>query len=215
MLLVHEVNPELLIHCSAQYHTAIMEHLTPLIYCDRFSEADAGELRRMVTFHARCGWKILKHSRQLYTTRHQLPLLSFCTTQLADMLIRESPEDPIASEVVSFCLESLAETKAGFAICGPLSSLFQRRAEQHGVPLPPRIGQPMQYTVDDVLDACTRLGYTIPLDQTFRHIDRAIAMEWPGEWERQVVATQKEGRRSARRFSSSDPNMSIGALLND
>lgn len=197
----------------------MMEHLTPLIYCDHFSEIDAGELRRMVTFHARTGWNILKFSRQLYTTRHQLPLLSFCTLQLADMLVRESPEEPIASEVVSFCLESLAETKAGFAICGPLSSLFRRTAERQGVPLPPdidsKIGRPMQYTVDDILDACTRLAYTMPLDQTLRHIDRAIAMEWPGEWDRQVVATQREGRRPAHRLSSGDQDMSIRALLNN
>ena len=195
-----------------------MEHLTPLIYCGRFSEEDADELRRMVIFHARSGWNILKYSRQLYTTRHQLPLLSFCTLQLADMLVRECPEEPIASEVVSFCLESLAETKAGFAICGPLASLFRRTAEQQGIPLPPdidsKIGRPIQYTVDDILDACTRLAYTMPLDQIYRHIDRAIAMEWPGEWERQVVATQREGRRSAHGASPSDQYMSIGALLN-
>lgn len=220
VLLAGQASNEPLTDSSIQYHTAVMEHLTPLIYCNRFSDVDAEELRRMVIFHARRGLDVVKHSRHLYKTRYQLPLLSFCTLQLADMLVRESPEDPVASDVVSFCLESLAETKAGFAICGPLASLFRRTAEQHGIPIAPdieaKLGGPVQYTVDHILDACTRLAYTMPLDQTFRHIDRAIAMEWPAEWERQVVATKPgEGRRSAHKPSPSEQYMSIGSLLND
>ena len=197
-----------------------MEHLTPLVYCNRFIEVDAEELRRMVTFHARRGFEILRHSRRLYTTRHQMPLLSFCTLQLADMLVRESPEDPLASDVVSFCLESLAETKAGFALCGPLSSLFRKTAEHQGIPISPdidaKLGPPIHYTVDHILDACTRLAYTMPLEQTFRHIDRAIAMEWPAEWERQVTGSKTgEGRRLVHGPSPSEQYMSIGSLLND
>lgn len=193
----------------------------PLMYCNHFSVADTDELRRMIVYHARMGLEILGHSRRLYTTRYQMPLLSFCVLHLGDILVRESAADPPATDVVTFCLEMLARTQAGFGICGPLSSLFRKTAEQHNVPFPrdieERIGQPIQYTVDDVLDACTRLAYAMPLDQTFRHIDRAIASQWSHEWERQVIATQQLTKSSERahRPSTSEQYMNIGALLND
>ena len=194
----------------------------PLVNCGHFAPADTEELRRMVVFHAREGLEILGHSRRLYTTRYQVPLLSFCVLHLGDILIRESPNDPPATEVMTFCLEMLARTRAGFAICGPLSSLFRKTAEHHNIQLPSdindRVGGPIDYSVDDILDACTRLAYSMPLDQTYRHIDRAIAHEWAGEWERQVVATQatKTGKETRRPSGGgSDQYMQIGALLND
>lgn len=192
----------------------------PLVYCEHFSKADTDELRHMVLYHARAGLERLEHLRRLYTTRYQMPLLSFCVLHLGDVLVRESNPDVHGTEVVTFCLEMLAKTQAGFAICGPLSSLFRRTAELQGISLSPdiddKIGRPTQYTVDDILDACTRLAYTMPLDQTFRHIDRAIATEWGREWERQVVATQiVETSKRSHRPSNSEQYMQIGALLND
>ena len=187
----------------------------PILYCDRFTTADANELRQMIIYHAHCGLDVLEHSRRLYTTRYQMPMLSFCVLHLGDILIRESPENPPASSVVVFCLEMLSKTEAGFAICGPLSLLFRKTAEQHQIELPPnideKVGQPMAYNVDDILDACTRLQYSMPLDQTRRHIDRSIAADWGAEWARQIEGP----KRAAEKPSSSERYMQIGALLND
>ena len=68
------------------------------------------------------------------------------------------------------------------------------------------------YGVDDILDACTRLSYTQPIDQILLRIDPNIARDWPGQWQRQVVAGFGQSRRGS---NSSGRYMQIGNLLND
>lgn len=68
------------------------------------------------------------------------------------------------------------------------------------------------YVMDDILDACTRLSYTQPLDLILLRIDPEIANEWHGEWQRQVVAATGQARRDS---SSSGRYMQIGNVLND
>ena len=200
---------------SVVYHTAVLQHLVPLLKCNYFRPPDQDELRRMMTYHARCGLDILEHSRRLYTTRYQTPLLSFCILHLGDTLIRHSPQNPPASEVAVFCLEMLAKTSAGFAICGPLSALFRQTATECGVPLPDdlddRVGSSVEYSLDNILDACTRLTYIQPTEQILHHVDSSIAIDWAQEWQQQVV--ESPARR--RRLSAGGHYMAIGSLLND
>ena len=68
------------------------------------------------------------------------------------------------------------------------------------------------YGIDDILDACTRLSYTQPLDQILLCIDPNIARDWAGEWQRQVVAALGQSRRGS---SSGGRYLQIGNLLND
>lgn len=68
------------------------------------------------------------------------------------------------------------------------------------------------YVMDDILDACTRLSYTQPLNQILVHIDPEIAKDWPGEWHKQVVAGVGRARRGS---TSSGRYMQIGNLLNN
>ena len=68
------------------------------------------------------------------------------------------------------------------------------------------------YVMDDILDACTRLTYTQPLDRILPQVDPEIAKEWPGEWQRQVVAANGQARRGS---AASGKYMQIGNLLND
>lgn len=170
----------------------------------------------MVIYHARCGLEILEHSRRLYTTRYQTPLLSFCILHLGDILLRYSPHEPPASDTAVFCLEMLSKTSAGFAVCGPLSAIFRRTAHELSVELPldldDRIGTPTSYTVDEILDACTRLTYRQPTEQTIRHMDQSLAIEWVAEWEKQV---EEPKRKRLRRESSSGRYLQIGSLLNE
>lgn len=145
-----------------------------------------------------------------------MPLLSFCIVHVCDSLVRFSPQDPPASDTVEFCLEVLQQTSAGFALCGPLQSLFCQTAEECGVQCSDEMKATMgsfdHYVMDDILDACTRLSYTQPIDQILLRIDPEIAKDWPGEWQRQVVAATGQARRGS---SSSGRYMSIGNLLND
>lgn len=201
---------------SVIYHTAVLQHLIPLYHSKYFSSADSNELRRMATYHARCGLELLEHSRRLYTTRYQTPLLSFCILHLGDFLIRHSPADPPATDVVVFCLEMLSKTSAGFAICGPLSALFRGTAKECGIPLPKdlddRVGEPREYTIDDILDACTRLTYVQPIEQILRHMDRSVVDDWATEWQKQVVNPSEQHQRQD---SFGRNYMAIESLLTD
>ncbi|KAL9125801.1 MAG: hypothetical protein Q9175_008017, partial [Cornicularia normoerica] len=186
-------------HILVQYHTALVQHVSPLLHCGLFSPEDHAELVRIVMFHARSSVELLAHARRLYSARFSMPLLSFCLVHVCDSLVRFSPHEPPASDTVEFCLEVLQQTSAGFALCGPLQSLFCQTAEECGVQFSDEmrtvIGSFDHYVMDDILDACTRLSYTQPLDLILLRIDPETANEWPGEWQRQVVAATGQARR--------------------
>lgn len=192
-----------------------MQHVNPLLHCGLFSLDDHAELVRIVVFHARSSVELLAHAKRLYSARFSMPLLSFCLVHVCDGLVRFSPQEPPASDTVEFCLEVLQQTSAGFALCGPLQSLFCQTVEECGVHLSDEMRALMgsfdHYVMDDILDACTRLSYTQPLDQILPHIDPETAKEWAGEWQRQVVGANGQGRRGS---SSSGRYMQIGNLLN-
>lgn len=146
---------------SVLYHTALIQHLLPLLNCHYFSGPNEDELRRMAMYHARYGLESIEHLRRLYTTRYQTPFISFCVLHLGDTLLRYSPTDPAASDVATFCLEMLSKTSADFAVCGPVSTLFRETAQELDVQLPPdivgKIAESIEHLMDEILDACTRL----------------------------------------------------------
>ena len=201
--------------CSVQYHTALVQHFSPLLHCGFFTDSDLAELRQIVVFHARSGVEPLEHSRRLYSSRFSLPLMSFCLIHLCDALVRYSPHVPPASQTARFCLDVLHQTRLGFTLCGPLQLLFHQTAQECGVQLPPEMSDTVDsfshYIVDDILDACTRLSYTQPLDQILHHIDPDIAQDWSGEWEKQI----KSRKGKVRRESSSGRYLQVANILND
>lgn len=197
------------------YHCALMQHFTPLLHCNYFAEEDTARLCHLVLFHARTGVDILQHAHRLYSSRYQLPLVTFCSLHISDTLVRYSPEDPPALQTVQFCLESMQQTRIGFGICGPLQQLFLQTAIKCNVELSPEIDSLMEprqhFGVDDVLDACTRLEYTLPLDHVLHHIDPDVAQEWPYQWQRLVLNPVGQ----ARRPSIGERFMQITSLLNN
>ena len=200
---------------SVQYHTALVHHFSPLLHGDLFADSDLNELRRIVLYHARSGIEPLDHSRRLYTSRFSLPILSFCLLQLCDVLVRYSPQDPPAQTVIKLCLEVLNSTRPGFAVCGPLQFLFYQTAVDCGLEIPlelnDMVGSFNHYLVDDILDACTRLTYTMPFDQVLRHIDPELAQDWAEQWQKRVIA--RKGK--ARRESTSGRYLQVANLLNN
>lgn len=171
-------------------------------------------LRHLVISHARSGLDIIEHSKRLYSSRYQLPMMGFCTLHLGDALIRHSPNEPAASKVVSFCMDVLQQARAGFTIYGPLQELFRRAAVEYGVNLPGDIDELMEprqiYDTDDILDACTRLSYTQPLDQILDNIDRSVASEWESQLDQLINVPNEEVERASTR----DRYMQIKSLLN-
>ncbi|KAL8904054.1 MAG: hypothetical protein Q9207_003515 [Kuettlingeria erythrocarpa] len=207
----------LLLH--VQYHVAVVQHLTPLLQCNSFDGPNLRELQRLVVQHAQNGVEILEHGRRLYSARYLLPLVSFCVIHLGDTLIRYAPHDPPATDVVEFCLGILQQASLGFPINGPLQELFRRTAVECGVQLPQHIeqitGQLGNYGMDDILDACTRLDYKQPVDQSVRHIDDNVAEEWPRKWDEIVNSPDRPvSPPSTRKRSGSEKHLRIESLLN-
>ncbi|KAI4264980.1 MAG: hypothetical protein L6R38_009731 [Xanthoria sp. 2 TBL-2021] len=210
-----------------QYHVAVVQHLTPLLQSGFFEGPNLQELRRLVIQHAQSGVELLEHYRRLYSARYLIPLLCFCIIHLGDALIRYSPEEPPASNTVEFSLMLLQQASVGFPICGPLQELFKRTAVDCGAKMPANVdeitGPLRSYGVDDILDACTRLDYKQPVDQSTRHIDDNIAVDWPSKWQEIVNSpNQPETPRSTRRTmststtssSGNEQHMRIASLLN-
>ena len=206
---------------------AVVQHLTPLLQSGYFEGTNLDELRRMVVEHAQKGVEVLERYRHLYSTRYLMPLLSFCIIHLGDALVRYSPDDPPASRTVEFSLGLLQQASVGFPICGPLQDLYIRTAIDCGAKLPPNVeelaGPLGSYGMDDILDACTRLDYKQPVDQSVRHIDDNLAAEWPSKWQEIVENPNRpQAPRSTRKSSSSttssggaDHHMRIASLLNE
>ena len=112
------------------------------------------------------------------------------------------------------CLSTIEETRVGFALCGPLQELFHRTAIECGVVVPDNVDSLIgtsKYAVDQILDACTRLSYTQPLDQVLRHIVPAVADEWSSQWRRIIITPQvgSQQQSSSRRY------LQIDSLLNE
>ncbi|KAL8934880.1 MAG: hypothetical protein Q9216_005689 [Gyalolechia sp. 2 TL-2023] len=209
-----------ILYLHVQYHVAVLQHLTPMLQSGYFAGPNLHELQGLVIKHAQQGIEIMEHARRLYSARYLTPLLSFCVVHIGDALVRYSPHEPPGSDVVEFCLGLLQQASVGFAICGPLQELYRRTAYECGVQLPANIetitGQLGSYGMDDILDACTRLDYKQPVDQSIRHIADNIAEEWPSTWERVVNGPGRPASPSSTRKSpTGEQSLRIKSLLND
>ena len=202
-----------------QYHVAVIQLILPLLESDYFEGPNLLELERIVVKHAQQSIEILEHARRLYSARYLMPLLSFCIIHVGDTLIRYSPKEPPASDVVEFCLGMLQQAGVGFPLCGPLQELFFRTTSECGVALPANSEQVTSqlgsYGVDDILDACTRLDYKQPVDQSVRHVADNIAEEWPSKWE-QIVNNpiRPHAPPQTTKATGVDQQLRIGSLLN-
>ncbi|KAL8660241.1 MAG: hypothetical protein Q9202_006733 [Teloschistes flavicans] len=203
-----------------QYHLAVIQHLEPLLQSKVFNGSNEDFIIGLVVQHAKDAVGILQQLRRLYSTRYLMPLMSFCVIHTGDTLIRYTPHDPLGTQVVEFCLTTLQEASVGFPICGPLQELFRRAAVECGVQLPSNIeeitGNLGSYGMDDILDACTRLDYKQPVDQSVRHVDDKVEEEWASKWQQIVEnpARPPPPMPPWRRERRSGKQMRIDTMLN-
>lgn len=119
-----------------------------------------------------------------------------------------------------FCLEALKESadgRGGFAVCGPLQEMLRRCAVECGTPMPGNLGDlmvPGDYGPDRLLDACTRLSYTQPMDQIVSNIDEEVAQTFAEEW-RKFVEGLGDNESESSEKSVGEKSMKIGSLLNE
>ena len=164
----------------------------PIIQSGFFQGGDLETFRSLVVSHAWKGLELLQSAQQIYTSRFTLPLISFCTVYLGDALLvhsshlRNGPPNKSSSQVVRTCLELLQQTRPGFPLCGPLEKLLCDRAMGHQVPIPDEVGEILgsfaHYDVDSILDTCSGLSFTQPLDRLLPRIHPQIAKDWPTAW---------------------------------
>ncbi|KAL9123951.1 MAG: hypothetical protein Q9217_006672 [Psora testacea] len=195
------------LYLHIQLHTVFVQFLNPLAQSDLFADAQWQEIRDMIVTHAKRGLGHFQRAIRLYTARFHIPLLSFCCVHLADAIFVYEPET--GPDVLEFALTMFQQTRTGFALCGPLQQLLRQRAEKFNIQIPekvePLLGSISHFSMDEILDACTRLAYTQPLEQILGSLDPNISKDWP------------EGGPSAheRSHSSGGDRMQIDMLLND
>ncbi|MCJ1397562.1 hypothetical protein MMC11_000756 [Xylographa trunciseda] len=195
-----------------QYNVAIIQLLAPLAASGYFHEEDDRHIRNTLTNHARTGLNLVAHGNRLYSSRYGMPITAFCILHLGDALMKYSSDESLAQNVLTFCLDILQQNRAGFPLCGPLLQMFLQNAKQRGIEpdqdVDARAGSHDRYGVDQILDACTRLEYSQPVDQIKRYIDRNIGEDWTEEWNKQMDQPRP------RRQSTTDRSMQITSLLN-
>ena len=202
---------------SVQYHTVLVQLFIPLLQDHIFTGEAKTTLHRMVAHHARSGLEPLQHIRRCYGTRFLSPCIIFCLVHLCDTLFKYSPEAPPVDHTIEFCLDALDQANAGFPLCGPLQALFCGELENNGLGLPDPLRQKYKginekYTLDEVLDACTRYQYIQPVEAILRFFDPAVARDWNSEWEAQVVKRRRAAIPGIP--DASGHTMQISSLLN-
>ena len=157
--------------------------------------------------HARRGLEIVQRSCEMHTARFHTPLLSLCCIILADAIMVYDPQHGV--QALTIAMGALQEARIGFPLCDPLQELFRKRAIRHNVQVPPELVHTMSsevhFSMDDILDACTRLSYEQPLSQIICHFDPAMASQ----------RADFEATSQSPTSMSSTGKMQIGAVLND
>ncbi|KAI9840366.1 MAG: hypothetical protein M1837_001667 [Sclerophora amabilis] len=167
------------------FHTTIVLLFHPLVGLEMASEGEMKPSPKATCLHsARIGIQLLERYHRLYTCRFQPRLQVLCLVHLCDCLVRLGTSSQ-AEDAAWFCMKSLTESRAGHAVCGPLQELFRNTVIQNGIHLPESSDHPVpmatSFTLDQILDACTRLTYAQPIEQIQRRLSPTLTEDWNQE----------------------------------
>lgn len=194
--------------CSLQYYTALTELFLPLALTDGHETMEL--FNEYALDSARQGAQILHQLMQMGLCRYMMPLSSFYVLHICDAIARCSPDPTEQSDMALLCLHILEQNRQSFKLNGPLQQLFRIAMEEYHVELPidmdERFGPIDQYSIDEVLDAATRLSYAQPTRQITRWIHEDFASEWQ-EFDKQMPQGQA-------RSSSTLKKMRLDEVLN-
>lgn len=191
----------------------------PLVGVEHFTGSVTQVDPESLAMHnAQEGLVLLKQYQTIFTCRYQPQLQMLCLIHLADFLVRFGAPR-VAQEAALFCLESLKESRVGYAVCGPLQELFQRTLIECGIPILNELAEAASpvsdFCLDEVMDACTRLSYTQPVEHIRRRLAPNIAEDWDREMIRLRVPSPDSSTSSSRRFhGDNDKLMQIRSILN-
>ncbi|KAI9678246.1 MAG: hypothetical protein M1817_006191 [Caeruleum heppii] len=198
------------------YHTAVVNLFRPLVGIDHVPAGSDMDPEAIAHKHAEEGLRFFVRYRQLFGDRYQTQAQLMCLMHLADFIVRFGPPNQ-APEAARLCLTSLKEARVGFAVCGPLRAMFCRTLVDCGVLLPPSMADLMisvsDYCLDELMEACTRLSYTQPIEHIRRRIVPTIEEDWYREWQRGLAASSSTTSLSSR-APNDDKLMRIQSILN-
>jgi len=187
-----------------------------LLQCVPFESQAHEHLRSILVQTAKQGLAVAVHYRRLYTARYQQPIHSFCLLHLCETLLRHSPADPNASDVIRIGMESLEDAGRGHDLCGVLIAMFKQTVKDCGLYLPEDVEELTrtrhQYTPDELLGACSRLTYTQPTALILERVDPMLVQDFAEEWQRLIE--DRGSLEKKKRDVGVDKYMHINSLLN-
>ena len=71
-----------------------------------------------------------------------------------------------------------------------------------------------EFCLDEMMDACTRLSYTQPVEQVRRHMSSTIAEEWEKEAWKMETSSPGSSTSSGKRRDDNEKLMQIRSILN-
>lgn len=168
-----------------------MQLFLPIVECGLLDGADALQILSLMVENGKMALSLLLQGRRhFHACRFHMPLTTFCMLYSSDALIRFSPNDPPASEVIEACSSMLRQNTSGFALSGPLQQMFCRSVASYGLEIPENLRAAMEpddtYDIDEILDSCTRLSYTQPTEQIVQFISPDLGRQWTESWDSRV-----------------------------
>jgi len=173
------------------YSNSVVQLLRPLLDLEGFP---ANMVEEVIWSHTQQGQFLLdEHYRTQYTCRYQPVLQMFGLLHLTDVTTRffsggydGSSKD--GTSVVQFGLEALMESRAGFPVAGPLQEMLRRTATNAHVRLPINVDQLLgfsrkkpAYTIDDLIDACTKPTYVQPIAEIHKRYSPSFSADWASD----------------------------------
>ena len=200
---------------SIQYYASLIGQWSPLLYFLTGESTESSlieEFRNNLLEYARDGVRLLELSLQEDTCRYFIPLVTFCGLHLCDALAHWSLDREEKLAAVRLGCELLSHNRPGFQICGPLLQMFRTTISEYaGIDisdeLDSKYGPRDQFTIDEILDASTRLSYTMPVAQIARWLDPEFQLQWADEW-------IKHMGKIRRRRSSPNRSMRVEDVMN-
>jgi len=170
------------------YSNSVVQLLRPLLDLEGFPP---NLVEEVIWSHTQQGLFLIdEHYRTQYTCRYQPVLQMFGLLHLTDVLVRFFSQGSEGSSkdgpgAVQLGLEVLMESRAGFPVAGPLQEMLRRCANNCHVRLPKNIAQLMEsprktqaYTIDDLIDACTRPTFLQPVAEIHKRYIRSFTDDW-------------------------------------
>ena len=197
----------LLTQSSIQYYAAMVVHWLPLLsfLTDEFEDHNQvlfEECRSQLLGNAQQGMRLLRHSFSKKWHHYFTPPITLCSVHLCDVLAHWSFRREEKFEAVRLCCQMLDEGRLHSRFCGPLLQVFRIAVNQYANiieisdELQHLYGNLNQYNISEVLNACTRPSYKMPVGQIVDRMHENFTSQWAEQWVEQMKTPRAQKRTS-------------------